>query len=225
MITLHHLNASRSIRILWLLEELELPYEVIHYQRNKKTYLAPESLKKVHPLGKSPLITDDGEVYAESGAIIEHLTRKYGNGKLRPADAGPLAFRYQYWLHYAEGSLMPPLLLTLIFNRIESTPMPFFVKPIARKIVASVRDAFINPQLKLHLDYLEAELGKSEWFCGNELTAADIQMSFPIEAAKSRGFIDGSRPNLMRYLSNMHSRPAYQRALANELEGSTSDGN
>ena len=218
MITLHHLNASRSIRILWLLEELELPYNVVLYQRNKKTYLAPDSLKAIHPLGKSPLISDAGEVYAESGAIVEYLTNKYGKGKLSPDPDGPLAYRYHYWLHYAEGSLMPPLLLTLIFNRIESTPMPFFVKPIARKIVSSVRDSFINPQLKLHLDYLEAELGKSKWFCGDELTSADIQMSFPLEAAKSRGFINDSRPHLQRFLSQMHERPAYQRALAKEAK-------
>jgi glutathione S-transferase len=223
MIKLHHLNASRSIRILWLLEELELPYEVVLYQRDKKTYLAPESLKKIHPLGKSPVISDGEEVYAESGAIIEYLTQKYGKGKLSPSIDSPRAFRYHYWLHYAEGSLMPPLLLTLIFNRIESTPMPFFAKPIAKKIVASVRDAFINPQLKLHLDYLESELGKGKWICGDELTAADIQLSFPIEAAKSRGFIDSSRPNLMRFIENMHARPAYQRALANESQSSASD--
>jgi glutathione S-transferase len=214
MITLHHLNNSRSQRILWLLEELGLPYEIIRYERDKKTMLAPETLKKIHPLGKSPVITDGELTVAESGAIIEYLVDTYGQGKLKPAPGTSDLLKYHYWLHYAEGSLMPPLLLTLIFNRIETArEMPFFVKPIALKIVEGVRAGFIRPQLKTHLDYLEGELSKTEWFAGEEFSAADIQMSFPLEAAAARKLFDSSKPKLTAYIKKIHARPAYQRAL------------
>lgn len=211
MLTLHHLNNSRSQRILWLMEELGLNYEIIRYQRNKITMLAPPELKKVHPLGKSPVITDKDQVLAESGAIIEYLLDTYGEGLLRPS-VGPDRIRYNFWLHYAEGSLMSPLLLTLIFNKIESTPMPFFAKPIAKEISKKVKESFINPNLKTHFDYLESELSKSPWFAGNEFSAADIQLSFPIEAASARGLLK-DRPHLQEYLTKIHARPAYKRAL------------
>lgn len=213
MIVVHHLNNSRSQRVLWLLEELGVTYEIQRYQRDTRTMLAPPELKNVHPLGKSPVITDDGRVIAESGAIIEYLVERYGDGKLAPRAGTDERLRYTYWLHYAEGSAMPPLLLKLVFDRIESGPMPFFVRPVARAIARQVKQSFISPQLQLHLDYLEAELGRSEWFVGNEFTAADIQMSFPLEAAALRGGLDQSRPRLCTFLRKIHSRPAYRRAL------------
>ncbi len=213
MIVVHHLNNSRSQRVLWLLEELELPYEIKRYKRDPQTMLAPTSLREVHPLGKSPVITDGKLTLAESGAIIEYLIERYGNGRLVPALGTLEHLRYTYWLHYAEGSAMPPLLLKLIFDQIEKNPMPFFVRPIARAIVSRVKSSFIEPQIGQHLDYMEAELGKSTWFTGNELTAADIQMSFPLEAAVARGGLNASRPKLMAFLNRIHTRPAYQKAL------------
>jgi glutathione S-transferase len=213
MITVHHLNNSRSQRVLWLLEELGVPYEIKKYQRDAKTMLAPPELKRVHPLGKSPVITDGGNTVAESGAIVEYLADRYGNGKFIPPANTPERLRYTYWIHYAEGSAMLPLLLKLIFSRVESAPAPFFIRPIIRGIVKQVDGGFIDPQLQLHLDYIEAELGKSEWFAGKEITGADIQMSFPLEAASARGGRDKNRPNVTAYLARIHARPAYQRAL------------
>ncbi len=214
MLTVHHLNNSRSQRVLWLLEELELPYEIVHYQRDPQTMLAPASLRAVHPLGKSPLVTtDDGLTLAESGAIVETLIERFGNGRLAPAPGTPDAVRYRYWLHFAEGSAMSPLLLKLVFDRIETTKMPFFAKPIAKAIASKTKSAFINPNIVSHLNFMEAELGKSEWFAGDAFTGADIQMSFPVEAAQARGGLDAKRPKLMAYLERIHSRPAYKRAL------------
>ena len=214
MLTVHHLNNSRSQRILWLLEELALPYEIVRYQRDAKTMLAPPELRRVHPLGKSPVVTsDDGLTLAESGAIIETVVERYGQGQLAPVAGTPEALRYRYWLHYAEGSAMPPLLLKLVFDKIENTPMPFFVKPIAKAISGKAKSGFITPQITTHLDFMEAELGKSLWFAGDTFTGADIQMSFPVEAAQSRGGLNASRPKLMAYLERIHARPAYQRAL------------
>ncbi len=213
MIILHHLNNSRSQRILWLLEELGQEYEVKRYERDSKTLLAPESLRKVHPLGKSPVITDGDITLAESGAIIEYLVNRYGEGKLAPAMDTPDRLRYTYWLHYAEGSAMPPLVMSLIFELIDKQPKPFFVRPISNLITNQVRSSFIKPQIDLHLNYLESELHKSLWFVGEDFTAADIQLSFPIEAAASRAGLNESRPKLMAFLNRIHSRPAYQRAL------------
>lgn len=214
MITVHHLNNSRSQRVLWLLEELELPYEIVHYQRDPKTMLAPPALRAVHPLGKSPVVTtDEGLALAESGAVVETLIERYGNGRLAPAAGTPEALRYRYWLHYAEGSAMPPLLLKLMFDQIEKAKMPFFAKPIAKAIAGKAKAAFIMPNIKSHLDFMEGELGKSKWFAGNAFSGADIQMSFPVEAAVARGGLDASRPRLMAYLERIHARPAYMRAL------------
>jgi glutathione S-transferase len=212
MITVHHLNNSRSQRVLWLLEELALPYEIKFYERDPKTMLAPPELKKIHPLGKSPVITDGDLVIAESGAIIDYLIRCYGEGKLRPKAGTQEDLKYSYWLHYAEGTLMPPLLLSLIFSEIPKQPMPFFVKPIARQIADAVKKTFIFPQLKLNLDFVESELSKSDWFAGNEISGADIMMSFPLEAAGSRGGKE-ARPAIEKFLSKIHARPAYQEAL------------
>lgn len=212
MITVHHLNNSRSQRILWLLEELGVEYEIKRYERDPKTMLAPPELRAVHPLGKSPVITDGDLTLAESGAIIEYLAGRYGQ-QLLPADGTPERLRCTYWLHFAEGSAMPPLLLKLVFDGIEKAPMPFFIKPIARGIAGKVKSTFINPRLRENLDYLESELGKSEWFAGQAFSVADIQMSFPLEAAASRAGLDASRPKLMAFVQRIHARPAYKRAL------------
>jgi glutathione S-transferase len=213
MIIVHHLNNSRSQRILWLLEELGLPYEIKRYQRDAKTMLAPPELRAVHPLGKSPVISDGGLILAESGAIIEYLADKYGAGKLAPAAGTPERLRYTYWMHFAEGSAMPPLLMKLIFDRMETGPMPFFAKPIARAIARKGKAGFVLPNIERTLDFMESELGKSAWFAGDAFSAADIQMSFPLEAASVRGGLNEKRPKLWAFLQKIHARPAYQRAL------------
>lgn len=213
MITVHHLNNSRSQRVLWLLEELGLEYRVVRYQRDAATMLAPPELRAVHPLGKSPVISDGDTVVAESGAIIEYLVGRYGNGSLVPPPDTPQRLRYTYWLHYAEGSAMSPLLLSLIFRRMPKAPMPFFVRPIVRGVAERVRTSFVDPQLKLHFDYMENELGRADWFAGDAFTAADIQMSFPVEAGQAREMVGPERPRLANFLRRIHERPAYQRAL------------
>jgi glutathione S-transferase len=213
MIVVHHLNNSRSQRILWLLEELGLAYEVRRYQRDAKTMLAPPELRAVHPLGKSPVISDGEMTLAESGAIVEYLASRYGSGTLVPEEKTPERLRYLYWMHFAEGTAMPPLLLKLIFDRVESGPMPFFVRPIARGIAQKVKAAMVLPNLQRQLDFMEAELGTRAWFAGPAFSAADIQMSFPLEAAAVRGGLDEKRPNLWAFLQRIHARPAYQRAL------------
>ena len=214
MITVHHLNNSRSQRVLWLLEELELPYEIVRYERDAKTMLAPPALRRVHPLGKSPVLTtDDGLVLAESGAIVETVIERFGQGRMAPLAGSPEALRYRYWLHYAEGSAMPPLLLKLVFDRIETTPVPFFVRPVVKAIAGKAKSTFVMPQIRQHLDYLEGELGRSTWFAGEDFSGADIQMSFPVEAAAARGGLDASWPRLMDWMQRIHARPAYHRAL------------
>ena len=212
MIVVHHLNNSRSQRVLWLLEELGLPYEIKRYQR-EASGLAPKSLEAVHPLGKSPVIVDEGRAIAESGAILEYLVERHANGRFAPAPGTPERLRYTYWMHYAEGSAMPPLLLKLIFDRVAKSRMPFFVKPIAKGIAAKVTEAVIAPNIKRHLDFMEASLKDDPWFAGKAFSAADIQMSFPIEAAQARAGLDTSRPRLMDFLARIHARPAYQRAI------------
>ncbi|MDQ1829858.1 glutathione S-transferase [Massilia scottii] len=213
MIIVHHLNNSRSQRILWLLEELGLEYEIRKYQRDAKTMLAPPELRAVHPLGKSPVITDGENTVAESGAIIEYLLERYGNGRFVPAAGTPDKLRYTYFMHYAEGSAMTPLLMKLVFDRVEKSPMPFFAKPIARSIAQKVKSTYIVPQIVQHLTYLEAELAKSSWFAGQEFSGADIQISFVLEAAASRGGLGDKYPKLMDFLNRIHARAAYQRAL------------
>jgi glutathione S-transferase len=213
MITVHHLNNSRSQRVLWLLEELGLPYEIERYQRDPQTMLAPPALQKVHPLGKSPVLTDGDATLAESGAIVEYLVERYGNGRLVPSPGTPERRRYTYWLHFAEGSAMPPLLLKLIFDRIPTMPMPFFARPVARSIARGVLARMVLPNLERQLDFMEAELARSEWFAGSEFSAADIQMSFPLEAAQQRAGLDARRPKLQAFLKRIHARPAYRKAL------------
>jgi len=213
VLTVHHLNHSRSQRVLWLLEELDVPYEIQRYKRDPKTLLAPSSLKKIHPLGKSPVITDGELTIAESGAIIEYVIERYGKGQLAPAAGAPARRRYTYWLHYAEGSLMPLLVMKLVFARLKTVPVPFFVKPVVKAVVKNVNRNFLDPQLRQHLGFLEAELTKSAWFAGEEFSAADIQMSFPVEAAAARGGLAPDFPRLQAWLTRIQLRPAYQRAL------------
>jgi glutathione S-transferase len=213
MITVHHLNDSRSQRVLWLLEELELPYEIRHYKRDPKTMLAPPELRAVHPLGKSPVVSDGEATVAESGAIIEYLVERHGGGRLKPAAGTPELLRWRYWLHFAEGSAMPQLLLKLVCHRIATAPMPFIVKPVARAISAQVLKSFVTPNIERQLDYMEAEFAQRPWFAGSAFSAADIQMSFPVEAAAQRAGLDDSRPRLMDWLARIHARPAYHRAL------------
>lgn len=216
MITVHHLDNSRSQRVLWLLEELGLQYRVVRYQRDPATMLAPPELRQVHPLGKSPVLEEDGLVLAESGAIIEYLIEKHDQAHRFSPPPGPAddpeRVRYRQWLHYAEGSAMPPLLLSLVFSRVKQAPMPFFAKPVARGIADKVLNSFVRPQIKLHMGYMDAELGKHAWFAGERFTAADIQMSFPIEAAAMRGKMD-DYPHLGDFIERIRARPAYQRAV------------
>jgi len=213
MITVHHLNNSRSQRVLWLLEELGLDYTVVRYQRDPATMLAPPSLRAIHPLGKSPVVVDGDHTLAESGAVIEYLVERYDAARaFAPSPGTAEHLRYRYWLHYAEGSAMPPMLLSLVFARLKKAPMPFFAKPIARSIADKALRSFVGPQVKLHLDYMESELGKHRWFAGDDFSAADIQMSFPIEAAAARAGLQ-NYPRLAEFLTRIHARPAYQRAL------------
>lgn len=210
MITVHHLDNSRSQRILWLLEELELEYDIVFYKR-RPDFQAPPELRKVHPLGKAPVITDGETVIAETGAIVEHILETYGAGRLLPEPGTPERQRLTYWLYYAEGSAMSPLLLKLIFSALPQKT-PFFIRPVAKTIAKTVQKKLIDPQLQTHLDYWEAELKRWPWFAGDRFTAADIVMSFPLEAAASRAGA-AERPEIAAFLKAIHGRPAYQRAL------------
>ena len=212
MILVHHLADSRSQRVLWLLEELGLPYEVKRYERDPRTRLAPAELLAVHPLGKSPVIQDGGVTVAETGAIVEYLLDTYGAGRLKPPAGTEAARRFTYWLHYAEGSAMPPLLLKLVFSLLPARS-PGLARPLVRAIAAKTQAGFVDPQVKSHVDFWEAELGRSEWFAGEDFTAADIMMSFPVEAGADRAFEPDSRPRLKAFLARIHARPAYRRAL------------
>ena len=212
MITVHHLNDSRSQRVLWLLEELGATYEVRRYQRDAKTMLAPPELKAIHPLGKSPVLDDGAARIAETGAILEYLLETHPASGLRPAAGTEAARRFTYWLHYAEGSAMTPLLLKLIFSAIPGR-VPFLVRGVARGISKGMNAAMIDPQISAHTAYWEAELGRSEWFAGEAFSAADIMMSFPVEAAGSRVGYGPDKPKLTAFLKKIHARPAYQRAL------------
>lgn len=198
-VVVHHLENSRSQRVLWLLEELGLPYEIKRYERNKATMLAPPELRRIHPLGKSPVIEHDGRTLAETGAIVEYLVEQ-GDGRFGAPTHRDGALRYRHFLHYAEGSLMPPLLVKLVLGRV-----PLLGKTAQKKI---------QPMIDVHLDWIESELKARPWFAGDDITAADVMMSFPLEAAQSRAGLDGSRPAIMAWLTKIHARPAYQAALA-----------
>lgn len=213
-ITVHHLDNSRSQRILWLLEELDVDYEVRLYKRDPKTMRAPKTLEEIHPLGKSPVVEIDSEVLlAESGAIIEELLDRFGDGRLRPEPGTETHRRYRFWLHYAEGSFMPPQLVKLVMGRIRSAPSPLFVKPFAKAIANKVDEGYTDPEIKKHLDFIEIELAKHEWLAGDELTGADVQMSYPLEASLARGGIKRGYPRIAAWLDAVHGRDAYKRAL------------
>ncbi len=216
MILVHHLNNSRSQRVLWALEELELAYEIKAYARDKKTMLAPPELKGVHPLGLSPVVEhrpDDADavVVAESGAILSYLS-EIADGRLRPM-GGEDGRACTYWLHYAEGSLMPLLLLKLVMTQISGPKVPFLVRPIAKAIAGQVNGAFTDPRIALHLDVIDAHLGKSRWFVGDTLSIADVQMSFPLLAAAHRTGL-AKRTNIAAWLDRVQSRPAFVAAVA-----------
>ena len=219
MITVYHLNNSRSQRILWMLEELNLEYEVIRYERDLKTMQGPESLREVHPLGKAPIITDDisGEaiVLVESGAIIEYLMQNYGKNSslIIPKTGSQQEQDYRYWLHFSEGSLMSPLLLRLIFHRIKTTPVPFFVKPITKAIANKVLSEFVNPNIERLLDFIDTSLKGKQWFLGDQLSGADIQMSYPLEVGVADGLIEDHYPEIQSYVERIHLQSSYQHAL------------
>lgn len=198
MIVLHHLNHSRSQRVLWLLEELGLPYEIEHYERDPKTRRAPESLKIVHPLGRSPVITDGDRTIAETGAIIEYIIQTYGDGRLMPAVGSDDYFTYIHFLHYGEGSAMLPQLLLLYTSFLGEAAKP--LSPI------------LNGELKAHFDYMEYHLTGHDYFAGGELSGADIQMLFPLESAKTHGRLKGYAA-CVEYVDRMQARPAYLKAL------------
>ena len=213
MIIVHHLENSRSQRILWLLEELGIDYEIRRYGRDSQTGLAPPELLDVHPLGKAPVITDGEKTIAESGAIIEYLMYEYDDGRLRPHEGTDERLAYNYWLHYAEGTFAPLMILSLILGRIDEAPMPFFLRPVAKGITQKVRDAYLDANVRRNLEFMEATLQKSRWFCGNTFTAADVQMSFALEAAEVRTDLTDDYPHLAGFLETSRARPAYQRAL------------
>ena len=212
MITVHHLEHSRSHRVVWLLEELGVDYELRRYPRDPDTLRAPRSLQGVHPLGKAPTVVDGGRVLAESGAILELLVSRHGGGRLVPALGTLERERYTYWMHYAEGSAMPALVLRLIFSQMPRQRMPALARPVVRALANNVIDTFVQPQIDRHLDYMESELAKAPWFAGEDFTAADIQMSFPVEAAAARG-LGAGRPKLKSYVERIRERPAYRRAI------------
>jgi len=212
MITLHHLNNSRSQRIIWLLEELGVEYQIKRYERDPKTNLAPKALKELHPLGKSPVITDGDRTIAESGLIIEYLVANYGD-QFQAEIHSDLDWQIKYWLHYSEGSLMPLMVIRLLFDKIKSSPMPFFVKPIAKAIADKAMAAYAGPNIINNLKYIEQHLEGKEFFCGDKLTAADFQMSFPLEAMVAKADMSQSHPNIVAYVKSIHGRSAYQAGL------------
>ena len=218
MITVHHLENSRSQRLLWLLEELGTPYTVQRYARDRKTLLAPPELKQVHPLGKSPVITDGAITVAESGAIIEYLldahAQVHGQGALRPPPGTAERRQFTYWLHFAEGSAMPFLVMKLVFDKVRSAPVPFFIKPILKGVADEVGKTFLMPNITQQLAFIESTLAAQPWFAGAEFSAADVQMSYPLEAAAERVGLGSSHPHISAWLQRIHARPAYQRALA-----------
>ena len=212
-LTVHHLNNSRSQRVLFLLEELGVPYEIRHYQRDPATMLAPASLRAVHPLGKSPVLTDGALTVAETGAIIEYLAGTYDDGMLMPPAGSAQRREVTYYLHYAEGSLMPLMLLSLVFGRLP-LQAPMLLRPVLRRVSAGMRKSYLGPQLTLHLDTLERALGDRPWFAGERFSVADAQMSFPLELAEARlGLLGKARPRLQDWLDRLRARPAYARAL------------
>ena len=212
LIIVHHLENSRSHRVLWLLEEIGVPYEVRFYARDPATMLAPPALRAVHPLGKSPVIVDGDVTLAESGAIIEYFVEQNPASALAPQRGTEAWVRYLYWLHFAEGTAMPPLLLKLVLDRIAAAP-PWPIRPIVAAVMRRANERVATPRIDDNLDLMEAELTRSTWFAGDVFSAADIQMSYPIEASVRRAGLDQRRPRLMAYLERIRERPAYRRAV------------
>ena len=212
MITVHHLNNSRSQRVLWLLEELEVPHTIRRYQRDPATMLAPPELRAVHPLGKSPVITDGDLTLAETGAIVDYLLDRYGAGRLVPPHGTGDWWKLRYWMHHAEGSAMPPLVMTLLFGKLPER-VPFLLRPLARRIMDGAQKGFVAPNLERLKGHWNDSLAATGWFAGPEMTAADIMMSFPLEAAASRSPFGAGRPHPGAFLERIHARPAYRRAL------------
>jgi len=212
LIVVHHLEKSRSHRVLWLLEELQLDYEVKQYQRDRKTMLAPKALARVHPLGKSPVIEHDDIVVAETGAIFEYLLELAAPTELRPTAGSNAARQFTFWLHYAEGSLMPPMLLRLVFSKLPSQPMPFFVRPVAKAISHGAMESFIDPQLHTHLAFVEAELQRQQWLAGDQFSAADVMMSFPLQACRARALL-GQYGSISDWLKRCEARAGWQRVV------------
>ena len=212
MITVHHLQNSRSLRVIWLMEELGVDYSVSVYERDPETNLAPAAYKSLHPLGKAPIVTVGDKAVAETGAIIEYFMDQHPEAGLRPERGDPAREKYHYWLHAAEGSLMPLLIMALFFNRMETVP-PFFIRPVIKAVTGKIRDMYLTPSTTSMIDFIEAELGQSEWFAGEKLTAADIMMSFPMEAAMSRVELGKPYPNIENWLDRIHERPAYKIAV------------
>ena len=217
MIVVHHLENSRSLRVLWMLEELGLMYELRQYARDPRTLLAPAELRKVHALGKAPILQDGDRVLAESGAILEYLADMHDPQRalsppLLPAD-GDERMAYRYWMHYAEGSLMNWMVMKLVFLTIPTQPMPFFVRPVARLLCSAVQAKLIDPNISTALGFIEEHLSKNTWFAGEHLSMADFQMSFGVEAALSRNKNLSAYPRLQAYGARLRARPAYQRAI------------
>ena len=212
MITLHHLEHSRSQRVLWLLEELGVEYDIVRYRRDPETMLAPPELREVHALGKSPVITEDGVTVAESGAIIEYLVGRHDHGALAPAPGSEARRRWTYWLHYAEGSLMPLLLMKLVFSSLGKPPVPFGIRTLGKALGQGVQKAYLNRQLETHARFIESHLAENSWFAGDSLSMADIQMSFPIFALLARGGI-ANLPHIQAWKAKVENTPGWQRTL------------
>lgn len=211
MITVHHLNQSRSQRVLWALEELSLPYQIVRYQR-EKSMMAPPALKKIHPLGKSPVVEDNGVILAESGAILEYLQETYDSASQLKPSSPEQRLNYRFWLHYAEGSLMPLLLMKLVFTSLGKPPVPFGLRSLGKVLGQGVQKAYLNKQLETHARYLESWLAENSWFAGEHLSMADIQMSFPVMALLARGEIN-DLPHLNAWKKKVEQRPGWQRAI------------
>ncbi len=212
MLTVHHLEKSRSQRVLWLLEELGVEYTIVEYKRDPVTFSGPASLKAIHPLGKSPVITDGDITIAETGAIIEYLLDQYDTeNRLRPT-SGQALLDYRYWLHFAEGSLMPLLVMKLVLMKVPENPMPFFIKPIAKMLMGKIQENFIAPRLEPQLSFIESTLSDRTWLAGDALSGADIQMSFPLIAASGRVDLT-NYPNIGRYIKQIEQQTAYQKIV------------
>lgn len=211
MLRVHHLNQSRSQRVLWALEELQQPYQIVRYQR-EKTMLAPDALKKIHPLGKSPVLEDGELILAESGAILEYLQETYDpEQRFKPQDLMQRQ-QYRFWLHYAEGSLMPLLLMKLVFSRLGKPPVPFGIRTVGKILAQGIQKSWLNKQIATHAHFIESELARRPWFAGDQFSMADVQMSFPIFALLARGGID-DLPQTKAWQKRVEMRPAWQRAI------------